>query len=146
MQAKVIITLSESIFPRFLFLFPATYLCVIEGKGDIFQFSTIWVSKHVTHDLWNIWTYKPITDIANSSCSVNNREPKWRGGWEIFLNWIFQPRYLWTYMISSPISKLVVNFTLMSMESQDHKPIPLIDHTEKGRYHMGNHVSKTLDN
>ena len=34
-------------------------------------------------------------------------------------------------MISSPISKLVVNFTLMSMESQDHKPIPLIDHTEK---------------
>ena len=49
-------------------------------------------------------------------------------------------------MISSPISKLVVNFTLMSMESHDHKPIPLIDHTEKGRYLMGNHVSKTLDN
>ena len=34
-------------------------------------------------------------------------------------------------MISSPISKLVVSFTLMPMESQDHKPIPLIDHTEK---------------
>lgn len=34
-------------------------------------------------------------------------------------------------MIISPISNLVVNITLMSMESQDHKPIPLIDHTEK---------------
>ena len=73
----------------FIFVQGPTYFCVIEGKGDIFQFSTIWVSKHVAHDLWNIWTYKPITDIADSSSSVNNREPKWRWGWEIFLNWIF---------------------------------------------------------
>ena len=49
-------------------------------------------------------------------------------------------------MSISQITNLVVENTLMSMESQDHKPIPLIDHTEKGGYLMGNHVSKTLDN
>ena len=34
-------------------------------------------------------------------------------------------------MSISQITNLVVENTLMSMESQDHKPIPLIDHTEK---------------
>ena len=35
------------------------------------------------------------------------------------------------FLVISQISNLVVKITLGLMESQDHKPIPLIDHTEK---------------